>query len=74
MTGLVSGTPTSAGPLSFTAQASDDLNVSTSHVYNFTISPAVTISTTSMPDMLTSVPYTAQLDAIGRNRIAQLDR
>ena len=65
MTGLVSGTPTSAGPLSFTAQASDDLNVSTSHVYNFTISPAVTISTTSMPDMLTSVPYTAQLDASG---------
>jgi Zn-dependent metalloprotease len=64
-TGLVSGTPTTSGPISFTAQASDDLSVSTTHVYSFTVNPAVAISTTTMPDMLPTVPYSSQLDASG---------
>ncbi len=63
--GLVSGTPTSAGTVNFTAMVSDDVGASGEKPFSFTINPAVSITTAALPDGMAGQPYSLQLEATG---------
>jgi hypothetical protein len=73
--GLVSGTPTAAGPISFTARAADQIGASAERLLSFTINPAVAIATETLPPCSVGVAYTAQLSSTGgTGTIAWSDR
>jgi len=63
--GLLSGTPSVAGPISFTAKAVDQVSAFDEQVYNFTINPMVEITTTSLPDWTIDVAFSEQLATTG---------
>ncbi len=63
--GLLSGTPTLAGSISFTALVADSLNSSDEQLFSFTINSHLTITTNSMPDWTVSRPYTQTLQSNG---------
>ncbi|MBD3219366.1 MAG: hypothetical protein GF310_13925 [candidate division Zixibacteria bacterium] len=63
--GLLSGTPNASGPISFTARAIDDVGANDAKEYNFTINPAVVISTGSLPEWTVGMEYEQQLESTG---------
>ncbi|MGB8887957.1 MAG: Ig domain-containing protein [Candidatus Korobacteraceae bacterium] len=65
-TGVISGTPTSAGVFPFTVKVTDALSNSVSANLSITIqSGSLVVITTSLPDGTVSVPYDATLGAGG---------
>jgi len=63
--GLLSGTPTTPGLIEFTAEITDDGGGSDEQPLSFTVNAAVTIMTTTPPEVTVDRPYTHQLEAIG---------
>ncbi len=64
--GLITGTPTSSGPISFTAQVVDEESTSGEKPFNLTINNALTITTPgSLAEATQSAPYSLQLQATG---------
>jgi hypothetical protein len=63
--GLLSGTPGSTGQKLFTARAVDQLASFDEQAFNFTINPAVDITTTALPGGEQSTAYSAQLECTG---------
>ncbi len=63
--GLVSGTPSATGPITFIAVATDQLDSTAEKSFSFTINPTVTITTTSVPDGAEGEAYSQQLQASG---------
>jgi len=64
-TGLVSGTPTAVGTVSFFAVAADDAGADDERQFTFTVNPPVEILTTELPDGAVDEPYSQQLAAAG---------
>ena len=65
--GHVSGTPTTAGPVTVSATAADTANPgnTTSKSLNFTINTAVAITTSSLPNAVVGKPYDQLFAASG---------
>ncbi len=61
--GQIYGTPTNVGTFTFTVQLSDGVNT-TNREFSISISNAVQITTTSLPDGMNSSAYSQQLQAI----------
>jgi large repetitive protein len=62
--GTISGTPTTAGPYSFTIQAADSAGRKASHAFTVSIA-LLSITTTSLPNGTAGVAYSATLSAAG---------
>jgi hypothetical protein len=63
--GLLSGTPVAVGQISFTAHASDQVGSFAEQSYQFTINPAIVITTDSLMQGVIELPYSLQLTATG---------
>ena len=65
--GLLSGTPTQAGPFNFTVTATDNQGCTGSQAYTIVISacPVITVSPSSLPNGQVGSPYSQQLSASG---------
>jgi len=63
--GLLSGTPNSSGTISFDAEVVDEDTNSDVQPFSFSVNPAVSIGTTSLPEWTAGVGYAEQLSAIG---------
>jgi len=63
--GLISGTPTLAGPIDFTAHIEDDPGASDTEVFDFIINPGLQITTDTLPDWTVGIQYAQQLTATG---------
>ncbi|MDD4051314.1 MAG: putative Ig domain-containing protein, partial [candidate division Zixibacteria bacterium] len=63
--GLVSGTPTSVGTVSFTAMITDQVSATSERPFNFAINPSVMIATETLPVCSVGVAYNVQLTATG---------
>jgi len=64
-TGLLSGTPLASGPVSFTAEVTDEAMQADERLFNFTINEALTITTSTLPDWTIGQPYAQTLAAGG---------
>jgi hypothetical protein len=64
-TGLLSGTPTTAGSFSFTVQATDTLSQVGTQSYTMTVTGALTISPATLPNGALSTAYSQTLTATG---------
>ena len=66
-TGVISGTPTSAGAFAFTAEVTDSATAGDSQELSITVAPppSPTITTTTLPGGTVGVPYNATLQATG---------
>ena len=66
-TGAITGTPTTAGTSNFTVQAADSSTpaLTATKALSITIIPALTITTTSLPNGITSTAYSASLASTG---------
>ncbi|MDR3717174.1 MAG: Ig domain-containing protein [Bryobacteraceae bacterium] len=65
-TGVISGTPTAAGTVSFQLSVGDQAGGFASKAFTLTTSAAVTITTASaLPNGVAGTPYTATLAAVG---------
>lgn len=66
-TGAITGTPTTAGTSNFTVQAADSSTpaLTATKALSITIMPALTITTTSLPNGITSTAYSASLASTG---------
>lgn len=62
-TGLLSGTPSAVGPISFTLAATDEANAETLQPFTFTINDVISITTAALPDGFEGTPYSFQLEA-----------
>jgi len=64
---VISGTPTSPGSFSFTAQVSDSFMPvqQVSGTFSITVTTIVTVTTTSLPHAIQNAPYSQQLQATG---------
>jgi hypothetical protein len=67
-TGIISGTSTTAGTSNFTAQAADGI-ATTTHPLSIKINPALTITTTSLPDGAVGTAYSQTIAASGGSGI-----
>jgi len=63
--GMLSGTPTTAEPISFTAQVVDKAEKMDQKTFDFTINAAVQVTTADLPDWTMNCPYSQQLTATG---------
>ncbi len=63
--GLLSGTPTFMGQVTFTAAAGDQGGDAVEKVFSFTINQAILISTISLPEITCGVAYSYQTEASG---------
>lgn len=63
--GMLTGTPTSDGVVSFTALVSDTAGTSDEQPFSFTINPAVVITTDTLPTATQGTPYSYALLATG---------
>jgi bacillolysin/thermolysin len=63
--GLVSGTPASAGPVSFTAEVTDGIGASDEALLSFTINTAVSITTSALPEGELGNPYSQVMESSG---------
>ncbi len=63
--GLLSGTPATSGPISFTASAVDEVGSADETVLTFTINQAVAVATASLPEGELGTAYSLQLEATG---------
>ncbi len=64
-TGILSGTPTSAGTFNFTVTATDANQVTATQAYSIVLNPAVTITTPSLPAAAMNSFYNVQLGSTG---------
>ncbi len=64
-TGLLSGTPSGTGTITFTAKVIDEASGSSQKPLTFHINPAVSITSSSVPDWTVGRPYSQQLLATG---------
>jgi len=73
--GLIIGTPSSAGPVTFIARAVDDCGDFDEKTLNITINPAVAITTETLPEGTETVEYSSQLEMSGgTGQIAWTDK
>jgi hypothetical protein len=63
--GLLSGTPTTAGPFTFTISATDSSAFVGSQTYSPTIFPAIVVSPSSLPAGQVGTPYSQTITATG---------
>jgi len=63
--GLLSGTPSSSGSIAFTARVTDETPASDQQPLSFTVNPAVSITTSTIPNATLGVAYSQQLAATG---------
>ncbi len=63
--GIIAGTPTVAGSTSLTLRAVNDVDPPDSLTVDLTVEPAVTITTTSLPEAAYNTPYSTNLAAAG---------
>ncbi len=63
--GSLSGTPTTAGTVSFTTMLADDAEHTDMKVFTFTINVPISITTASLPDWTVGIPYSVQIDGVG---------
>lgn len=63
--GLLSGTPTEAGAISFIVHVEDESTASTDQPLSFTVNPHVAITTASLPDVDDNTAYSQQLQGTG---------
>jgi hypothetical protein len=63
--GLISGTVTSTGPISFTAHVADETPDEDENYYTFNINEPVDITTTAMPEWTVDQPYSAEMQTTG---------
>lgn len=63
--GLLSGTPSASGTISFTASVTDEVPNSDEMLYTFTINSALSITTTTLPEWTQDVAYSSQCQATG---------
>ncbi len=66
--GLLSGTPTVEGEITFTAMVVDEAKHADQKEFTFTINPSIVITTTTLPDWTIGVAYSQQLEATGGTR------
>lgn len=59
--GVVSGTPTDDGPISFIAMVTDEAKATTEQQFDFMINPEVQIGTLSLPEWTEGIEYSHQL-------------
>ena len=64
-TGALGGTPTAAGPYSFTIFVNDATGQQASKPFAMTVNPPVSITTKSLPSVTAGVNYNASLSATG---------
>lgn len=66
-TGAISGTPTTAGTSNFTVQAADSSSpqLTATKALSITIIPVLSVTTTSLPNGITSTAYSATLASAG---------
>ncbi len=65
-TGVISGTPTSSGPLTFTAQVTDAISISVTKNFTINITAGLTISTApALPSGVVGTAYSQTLVAVG---------
>jgi hypothetical protein len=64
-TGALSGTPTIAGPFSFTIKVTDALGGTATRVYSGSIASAPSVTTASLPNGEIGVPYSTSLAGTG---------
>jgi hypothetical protein len=63
--GVLSGTPTSEGAVSFTAEAVDQVGSGDEAALGFTVNPAIVITTTGLPEWTAGLAFSAQLECTG---------
>lgn len=63
--GLLTGTPSAAGPITFTALVTDENAQTDQQLLNFTINSAVVVNAATLPDWTAGVAYAQQLTASG---------
>jgi bacillolysin len=63
--GVLSGIPTTVGPISFTAQITDQVGATGRRVLTFTLNPPVSITASPLPVCTLGVTYQQQLQATG---------
>jgi large repetitive protein len=66
-TGVLGGTPTSAGTSNFTVRVTDAAGATTSQALTIVIAPALSITTSLVPGGTTGTPYSATLVRTGGN-------
>lgn len=64
-TGLLSGTPTTAGVYNFTVTLTDANNITTSKAFTLNVIETLEIVNASLPDAMTRVPYSTTLGGRG---------
>ena len=64
-TGVISGTPTSAGSNSFTIRATDTIGAIRTRAYAITINAAITVSPSTLPNGTSGTPYSRTISATG---------
>ena len=64
-TGVISGTPTSAGSSAFTIRATDTIGAIGARAYGVTINPAITLSPATLPNGTSGTPYSRTVSASG---------
>ena len=63
--GEISGTPSAAATVNFTAEVTDDIGATSDKVFSILINPAVAIVTESLPEVLVGDAYNQQLQSTG---------
>ncbi|MFH2036985.1 MAG: M28 family peptidase [Candidatus Zixiibacteriota bacterium] len=63
--GLISGTPSTPGMISFTAQVTDESKNTAIKLFEFNINPTLEIATLTLPDWTENIPYNQQLNSSG---------
>ncbi len=63
--GLISGTPTTVGDITFTAEVTDEAMETAEKSFTVSINSVVSITTTSLPEWTAMHSYTAQVSASG---------
>ena len=64
-TGVISGTPASAGSNSFTIRATDSIGAIGTRAYTVTINAAILLSPTTLPNGTSGTPYSRTITATG---------
>ncbi len=64
-TGIISGTPSTAGMISFTARVEDNLATFDEKLLSITVNPEPQITTSSLPDWTVGILYNQTLVAVG---------
>ena len=63
--GMISGTPSAAGPSTFTVRVTDSASATATRTLSLSVSGTLAISTASLPDARSGTAYSAALDVTG---------